>query len=172
MARGDPEAVGEFYELWFDRAYAMVRFLSKRDEAFCLDVVQDGMLKIVRAVRRFDDAAALARWIARILHTTTIDSLRREARRKRHEREAAVRRGAATTGRAPAERLELQDHNQWLQDRLAELPEEEQRLLVHRFGLGQTLRSVGAVLGISGDAAHGKIRRLLARLRASAGKVV
>ena len=108
--------------------------------------------------------------MARILHTTTIDSLRREARRRRHERVAAQRRGVAAAG--AGDWLETKERLQWLQSRLDELTVQEKELLFHRFGLGRSLRAVGAALGLSGNAAHGRIRRLLDRLRGSAGKVL
>ena len=52
IARGDERAFATFYELWFDRALALARSISRRDESFCLDVVQDCMLRVVRMKRR------------------------------------------------------------------------------------------------------------------------
>ena len=51
IARGDPTAFGRFYELWFDPALALARSISGRDESFCLDVVQDCMLRVVRSMK-------------------------------------------------------------------------------------------------------------------------
>ena len=168
IARGDPDAFTLFYERWFDRAYLLVRTFAQRDEAFCLDVVQDAMLKMVRRFKPFDEEARLARWVTRILHTTTIDHLRREARRLRHERVAALRRGSPPPddGRDMAA---TEERIAWLREQLARLSQEERVLLHQRFGLGKTLAAVGAVLGLTGSAAHGRIRRLLGRLRASGG---
>ncbi len=173
MARGDPNATEIFYKAWFDRSYSMVRFLSKRDESFCLDVVQDAMIKIVRSVRPFDDADALKKWVARIMYTTTVDSLRREVRRKHHERAAAEFRRNAAAGPDALERLEIEERIEWLESRIRELPDEEKKLLFHRYRLGKTLGAAGKALGITGDAAYGRIRRLLERLRSSStGKIV
>ena len=170
IAKGDPDAFAAFYEAWFDRAYALVRFIAKRDESFCLDIVQDAMLKTVRRMRAFESEKALANWVARLLYTTTIDSLRREARRLRRERAYHERRRADVRSRSRSEQDEERIH--WLEERLAELNATERSLLFQRFSLGKTLAQVGAALGLSGDAAHGRIHRLLARLRGSARKVL
>ena len=51
MAAGDGGAVEAFYRRYFDRLYAEARRATRRDESFCLDVVQESVLRIVRTVR-------------------------------------------------------------------------------------------------------------------------
>ncbi|MBI4602513.1 MAG: sigma-70 family RNA polymerase sigma factor [Planctomycetes bacterium] len=167
VARGDPEAFGAFYEAWFDRAYAMARSLTRRDESFCLDVVQDVMLRVVRSLRPMDGEELLARWVARVVHTTALDHLRREARRARREECVAAARGAAAP-EGVASKLELDERVAWLEARLAEASEEDRALLRARFGEGKTLEQAGKALGMTGDAAHGRIRRVVERLRSLA----
>jgi RNA polymerase sigma factor (sigma-70 family) len=160
IARGDEAAFATFYELWFERAYAKARGITKRDEAFCLDVVQEVMLKVARKMRALPDEESVAAWMAQALLTTALDCMRGEARRLRRER-AAARPEALPAAPAweEAERLA------WLRERLAELPATDRALLVVRFAEDGTLDEVGATLGVSGDAAHGRIWRTLARLR-------
>jgi len=38
IRRGDPEAFAVLYDAWFDRAYAIARTLTRRDESSCLDI--------------------------------------------------------------------------------------------------------------------------------------
>ena len=45
--------------------------------------------------------------------------------------------------------------------------DDDRRLLALRFEGGRTLDEVGEELGIGGNAAHGRIRRLLGRLRSA-----
>ena len=83
--------------------------------------------------------------------------MRRERRRASREQEAARRRVDTPT----PEPEELA----WVQRQLDALPAADRRLFEERFDLGKTLREAGAVLGISAFAAHGRIRRVLGRLR-------
>ena len=169
IARGDPDAFTLFYEQWFARAYSQVRSFAQRDESFCLDVVQETMLKVIWRIKPFDREDLLARWMTRILNTTTIDHLRREARRLRHECAAWARRGADPPGDA-GRLAATEERIAWLREQLARLSQEERVLLHQRFGLGKTLAAVGHALGLTGNAAHGRIRRILGRLRRSGGE--
>ncbi len=159
MARGDRAALAEFYSLWFDRAYSLARTLTRRDEAFCLDAVQEAMLRVVRSVRPMRSWADLDRWMVRVLHTTALDLLRRESRRA--AREARHRVSGEDRSAELLERIE------WVRARLAELPASEGWLLWLRLARGRTLEQAGAAANVSGDAAHGRIRRALSRLRAA-----
>jgi RNA polymerase sigma factor (sigma-70 family) len=172
ISRGDAEAFGAFYHAWFDRAYSLARALTRRDESYCLDVVQDAMLRAARSLPPLGSERALAAWMARVVHTTALDQLRREARRVRREERAAAGREARETGEAdPGRRLEIEERIQWLAARLREAPEEERVLLRERFGRGKTLAQTGEAVGLTGSAAHGRIRRAVLRLRALAREV-
>src|SRR5437763_10408707 len=91
MAAGDEAAITSFYGQHFHRLYHEARRATgERDQAFCLDVVQDSLLRIVRTVRRVEDARQFAAWLNLVVRTTAYDLLRREARRRRHESMAAM----------------------------------------------------------------------------------
>lgn len=171
IAQGDPAAFAAFYDLWFDRAYALARSITGRDESFCLDVVQDCMLRVVKSMRALQDESAVAGWMSRALFTVAVDHLRRDWRRLRREQKAAAL-APTTTEETPALQLEIAERNGWLAARLAEMSEADRSLLLERFAAGRTLQAAGAKLGISGDAAHGRIRRLLGRLRRAAKEFV
>lgn len=162
VARGDGQALAAFYARWFDPVFAQARSLTRRDESFCLDVVQETMLKVARSIRSMPTESDIARWLSRVVHTTALDLLRRESRRTARERRVSV--GSTPTGDA-AEATALDERIAWVRARLAELPAEEARLLGMRFFRGATLDAVGATSGVSGDSAHGRIRRTLGRLR-------
>jgi RNA polymerase sigma factor (sigma-70 family) len=162
IARGSSAALDEFYRAWFDWAYQMARTLTERDESFCLDVVQESMLRVARSLRGMDGLADLERWMTRVVHTTALDLLRRESRRAARER--APR--ADTGGGAAADGVESTERAEWVRGRLAALPAEDRWMVWLRFGRGRTLADTGAAAGIGEQAAHGRIRRALARLRA------
>ncbi|MFO0984765.1 MAG: sigma-70 family RNA polymerase sigma factor [Planctomycetota bacterium] len=168
IARGDPIAFGSFYELWFDRAYSLARSLTRRDESFCLDVVQDAMLRVVRALRPLPDRESLASWMRKTIHTTALDHLRRELRRRRREERAAIAAAAPSPAMAS---LEAEERLRWLEREIAALAPGDRALLAQRFVHGRTLETAGAALGLSGHAAHGRIRRLLEQLKAASRRI-
>lgn len=169
IARGDSAALTVFYDQWFDRAYDMARGLTRRDEAFCLDVVQDAMLKVIRKLRPalgITTRGGLDAWFTRVVHTTAIDQLRREARR--HGREAGPRKNAQEQPSA-SDLAQLDERLRWLTAELSRLEGEEAALVDGRFRGERSLEVVGAAHGLSGGAVHGRVRRVLERLR-RAGK--
>jgi RNA polymerase sigma factor (sigma-70 family) len=168
--RGDTDAFAVFYEVWFDRVYALARTLTRRDESFCLDVVQDTMLRVVRALRPMPDGTALERWLKKVVHSTALDVLRRDLRRTRREQRTAA--GASDTAPATApSTLDLEERMSWLAGELATLSRDDRALLEQRFVRGHTLRTAGAAVGLSGHAAHGRVRRLIEQLRSSARRI-
>jgi len=169
IAAGDERAFGAFYEAWFDRAYALARSISRRDEAFCLDVVQDAMLRVVRAMKPLPDEAAVTHWMGRVLYTTALDHLRGEARRRRREERVGAEAAARVVGPEDAAAEREQDARvRWLERQLTELSGADRLLVTERFQHGRTLEAAGAAAGITGNAAHGRLRRIVERLRAAA----
>lgn len=157
IARGDTRAFGLLYERWFDRAYAVARRLTGRDEAFCLDIVQDTMLKAARRVPRLPTEAALAAWLGKALHRTALDHLRADRRRMAREQRPQHPQGSG--------RDTLTERLAWLRTQIRELPPEEQSLLAARYARDRTLAQTGEEHGLSADAAHGRIRRTLRTLQ-------
>ena len=160
VGRGDREAFGVLYEAWFERCYAMARGFTRRDESFCLDVVQETMLRVARRIPAMRGEAELARWMVRAVHSSAVDLLRREARARKRERAAAAREidqvvDVATEATA----------GEWLERVLRDVDEQERAMLQLRYGRDATLEEVGRSAGVSGDAAHGRLRRLIRRLR-------
>lgn len=163
---GDDDAFATFYELWFDRLLAMARTTTRRDEAFCLDVVQDCMLAVVRKMTALANEEAVAAWLARTLVRGAVDRLRTETRRARREDAVAAQRQDAS---AASDQFTLDaEQHRWLRARLAELPPNDRQLLLARFDDGRTLAAVGDTFGMTGDAAHGRIRRIIMRLKHAA----
>lgn len=167
IAAGDTRALGEFYEEWFDRAFDLARQLTRRDESFCLDVVQDAMMKVIRKLRPglgIMTRGSLEAWFARVVHTTAIDLLRREARRRRREAAPA----ASARGEAPAsadEVAHLEERITWLSAEVRRLDSGEASMVAMRYLQERSLEAVGEEHGMTGAAAHGRLRRLLGRLR-------
>ena len=138
---------------------AAARRATGRDEAFCLDVVQDAMLRVVRAIRTLETEEHLRSWLRVVVQSCAYDRLRQEARRCRREQAAADRSNG--TG----EHDELDERVEWLRRELATLDAPQVRLLVLRYRLGWTLQRIGTALGLKPGAVDGRIARLVTMLR-------
>ena len=160
IAQGDERAFEAFYNDWFEPAFAMARTLTKRDESFCLDVVQDAMLKAARSMRPIHTELQLQAWVRRVVHTCALNALRSE--RRRRARELAHASNPSAIIQPIDERIE------WLREEIRKMPATDRSLLRLRFAHAATHKNAGASEGLTGASAHGRIRRAIARLSAIA----
>ena len=162
IASGNAEALARFYRGWFDRAYADARRATARDESFCLDVVQDAMIRVIRSMRAMDTEPQLRNWLRVVVQSCAYDRLRKEARRKRREE-------TVVPSDRPSERDETTDEQlRWLRNELAGMDTPETRLLVMRYRLGWTLERIGRAVGLRPGAVDGRLRRATNELREKA----
>lgn len=164
IAAGDEAAFASFYAAWFPATLALARAASRRDEPFCLEVVQDVMFAVCRRMPALRDERAVRAWMTKAVWNATTDRVRNERSRERRERVAADTR-AELVDAEPWLALAAGEQAQWLHARLAELPASDRALLAARFGDGTSVTAAGAAFGLSEDGAHGRLRRALARLR-------
>jgi len=162
MAAGDSDAVEAFYREYFDWMYGQARRVTRRDEAFCLDVVQDAVLRVIRTVKAVDSESRFRGWLRLVVQTTAFDLLRNERRRK--NREAMVGRSRPVSDEADVDSLQLD----WLAEQIARLDPEIVRIIELRFEQSWTLRRIGQVLGLSIGAVDGRLRRAMKNLRFAA----
>lgn len=156
VSRGDRDAVAAFYEAWFDRTLAAATRACGRDESFCLDVVQEVMIKVAGRMPPLATHAEVERWMWRVTYHAALDALRGEKRRR--DREQSRASGGAGHERDDA-RLE------WLRGELARLSSEERLLVRARFAGAMTLREIGVGLGHTTGAVHGRLRTTVERLK-------
>lgn len=170
VAGGDEAAVEAFYRRYFDRLYSQARRATGRDEAFCLDVVQEAILRVIRSLRPVADEAELMAWLGLVVRTTAYDLLR--ADRRRRDREEAFAAAGATRGRADDVACnsggEDDERLAWLRAELATLDPELLRIIELRYEQRWTLQRIGALLGLSTGTVDGRLRRALKGLRGRA----
>jgi RNA polymerase sigma factor (sigma-70 family) len=160
MAASDTDAVAAFYQEYFDWMFIQAKLATRRDESFCLDVVQDAVLRVIRSIKPVDSEPRLRAWLRLVVQTTAFDLLRREKRLKHRENEAA-----ATEAVEPVENGEQVD---WLADQLNLLDPQLVRMIELRFEHRWKLRRIGQLLGLTTSAVDGRLRRVLKELRKSA----
>jgi len=169
VASGDSEAFACFYRERFDEMFSAARRASGRDESFCLDVVHDAMLKVIRGIKTLESEDALSAWLRRVVTRTAYDMLRAESRRAVRERAAARSRAEASRATGTAvEHAALQERLEWLREELSKLDEETARLLHARHRAVLTLKRIGRLVGLKPGAVDGRLQRAAGRLRSGA----
>ena len=168
MAAGDHAALACFYDEYFALMYAEARAVTRGDEATCLDVVQDSMVKLLGSIRTMHSREQLDAWTRRLVRSVAIDHLRKQRRRARRE---AARDAKATTegpSHGAAYHAWVETRRAWLVRALAGNQDTEARMLRLRYLQGWTLRAIGELLGTTPGAVDGRLRRLVSKLKKQA----
>src|SRR5205823_2176320 len=122
-----------------------------------------------RKAREIHPHTTLAGWLIATTRLISRDMMRREMRRKRHERQAGEAADDAARATTPADekaRLWLDIHP-LVDDALARLDEPERSAVAMRYFQGCSIEEVAAALEISAAAAQKRISRAIERLRES-----
>jgi RNA polymerase sigma-70 factor (ECF subfamily) len=164
LAAGDENAVETFYRQYFDWLYAQARRATGRDEAFCLDVVQDAVLRIIRTVRTVQCENRFRAWLRLVIQTCACDRLRSERRRQRHEATAVVIAGSANAERL-ADEPDARDQMEWLKSQIAKLDPRLVQMIEMRFEQRWTLARISKTLGLTNGTSDGRLRRALSEIR-------
>ena len=155
MSRGDEAAIEAFYRRYFDMMYRHASRVTRRDEAFCLDVVHDAVLRIVRTIKRMNDEKHLENWLKVVVRTSAFDKLRKEMREKKRER-SRIESEHESSG---PEELD------WLRRSLLKLDPSVVRLIELRFVEGFTLGKLALMFQTTTGAIDGRLRRAIGKLR-------
>ncbi len=163
IASGDTEAFARFFDLWFEWMRREAGRATGRDESFCLDVVQDSMMRVIRSMKPMPTEDDLRRWLGVVVRSCAYDRLRAEARAR-----ARQRRGHTAT---PAEYdMELHSRIRWIEQELRSMSSCNAELLLMRYRFGWTLQQIANALGLKTGAVDGRLRRLIGMLRRHAGE--
>lgn len=160
--RSEP-AFAELMRRHLDMVYAAA-LRDVREHALADDVTQATFLLLARKASSLRPARgqALAGWLFSAARFVARDALRAQARRRRHEREAAMNRLGVVV---EANDLESEHLTPFLNSAVASLGAKDRDAVVLRFFENRSHREVGAALGVSEDAAKVRIARALEKLR-------
>ena len=149
------EIVRRHIDLVYSSALRQVRSPHLAEE-----IAQSVFLELVRQADRLAPETILAAWLYQVTHHKALNVTRQESRRKMRER-IAVEVNSDNASSYDWRRIEplLDEGMQALngRDRLA---------ILLRYFENRSLREVGAVLGVSDDAAQKRVQRAVDRLRA------
>ena len=158
--RGDQEAFAAAVRRHLDLVYATA-LRKVENEGAAEEVAQNVFATLARKARQFAPDDSLPAWLYRTTLLEAKEWLRGELRRRRREQTAAE---LGTTMKTPDEQTAFRALVPLLDEALLSLREKDRAALLLRFYEIQSLRDVGASLGVGEDAAQKRVAGALAKL--------
>jgi RNA polymerase sigma factor (sigma-70 family) len=150
---------------YVDLVYSAARRQARGDEALAQDITQTVFIHLARKGGTIRRGEALAGWLLATTRFVALNATRAEARRRRHEREAGMRKSQFQSAAAPGEEPEWNSISGVLDEAIGKLKREDRDAVVLRYFQGLSAAEIGEALAISPEAAQKRISRAVNRLR-------
>ena len=160
---GDQQAFAEYYRAFFDTMFLTVKHTTGCDEATCLDIVQDAMIKAIAKMKPLNTRQQLTAWTRAVAKTTAYDFLRKRARQQKLSENRANQ-----TTETKQHVIDDIARLTWVEEQLRQLPDELISMISLKYRMGWTLRQIGEKFGLKTGAVDGKIRRAIDELKSQA----
>jgi RNA polymerase sigma factor (sigma-70 family) len=155
---GSQPAFAELVRRHLDLVYSAAR-RQVRSPQLAEEVAQSVFTDLARNAARLKPGQPLAAWLHLVTRRAAIDAIRREARRRAHEHEAA------TLDAMKPPSSDWRAIEPVLDEAVAALEARDRTAILLRFFENKSLRDIGATLGVSDDAAQKRVARALEQLR-------
>jgi len=152
---GSREALAEIYDRCAEDVVASIERVTRRDESFALDCLQEMFMRLAAHPPTVDSHAALMAWMRVAALNVARNMIVSDQRRSRREVLTAASRGVdAGDTRDDA-----------LDPIFRQLDEDERALLRLRHVEGMRIRAIARVIGATPEKIESAIRRAMGRLR-------
>lgn len=165
----DPEALGELFEIYFDRLYSLAYRLVG-EHARAEDVMQDVFLKVHRAAHQLDPERDPGPWLTTLTRNACREQWRRRGRRvDRHARSldsgSSLRETLPTAYRDPEHETLRSERDRAVAEALMKLPVGLREVVVLRDYHGMAHEEIASVVGTRDATVRKRYSRALAKLR-------
>lgn len=171
LRRGDRAAFSCFYDAYANFVFSIARTFTHRDEATCLDILQDTMIRVIDSIPALDSHGEIRAWLTHATRCAAVDHLRKEHRRQKREQARDTHGTAATMTSAatsPSAAHASPDLATWLHGQLSHLDAETTLWLKRHIGDEVPLSTLAEGGPRTRDAIYGVVRRTLTSLRRAA----
>lgn len=161
--RGSPDALSRIYEKYLDPMLTLAMGLLN-DTASAEDVVHDVFVSFARSAPGFRLRGSLSGYLATSVVNRVRDRRRQQRRQTRRDATSCV---SCTCGEsaAPDETVIFSEQAGRLNDAVAQLPEEQQEVVLLRLAMDMKFRDIARVQQTSVNTVLGRYRYGLKRLR-------
>ncbi|AUZ55360.1 RNA polymerase subunit sigma [Stenotrophomonas acidaminiphila] len=164
-AEGDGEAFAELYAR--HRARLFHYLLGQlRDRALAEELFQDVWQRMILARSRWKPEASFATWLFRIAHNRLNDHWRAARHRPAAPDDAEQRTARLADACTPELLAHEQDERLRLRQAMAELPQEQQEVLILRLEQELSLEEIGQITGVGRETVKSRLRYAMDKLRA------
>ncbi len=165
----DPEALGEFFELYFDRLYG-VAFRLVGDHVQAEDVMQEVFFKVHRAADQLDPQRDPGPWLATLTRNACRERWRRAGRRADHQArslddESSLHDTLEAAGADPEDETLRVERGRAVVGALMKLPGVLREIVVLRDYHGMSHEEVAGVVGARVATVRKRYSRALKELR-------
>ena len=160
MVSGEEDAFCEFHWLYSDRLFRFLLVLARGGEDLAREICQTTMVKVVRAVRVFEDEEHLWNWLVRIARNNFIDAVRK--RRRGPEIVPFEMEGETAAGSVDAYEIELITA---LHEAIDDLEPDERDLVEHFYFEERAQAVIAAEQNTTVKAVESKLGRVRQKLR-------
>lgn len=171
----DPEALGSFYDRYFDRVYAYVRRLL-REAHLAEDLTQEIFMHIHQSLPSYDPARALRPWVFTIA-TNKVRDFWRSRRHQQSLREIGsvdddIGLPGTSGEEGPREAMQSAETTQLIEEAVQSLPDSMRTTLMLRYYEGLSFAEIGAIVDRNETAVRKRYSRALEELRQILSKSV
>lgn len=165
---GDDAAFAALVGRYEQKLYAFINRMTG-DGHLAEDVFQQVFLKVARNAAAFDGRASFSTWLYCIARNTTLDELRKRARRPVEAGGAPGEFGHIPDPKAvtPLDKLTREEFNERVRAAIMALPEAQREAFLLKEEADLDFEEIGAVLGCGRETAKSRFRLAVGKLRAS-----
>jgi RNA polymerase sigma-70 factor (ECF subfamily) len=170
LAKGDIDAMEEFYNLYFDRIYSMVFNQVGRNHSSAEDVVQEIWMAVIKSAKNFKGQSQPYTWLCSIAWHKIMDFQRRHYREKARLHQPAPRLDMPElqlidSAPLPEKMAELEETKKLVRGALSSLPSQYQQVLTLKYLEDMSAKEISQVLNKSTKSVESLLDRARLALR-------
>lgn len=165
IAEGDTTAFEIYFEEFFQLMLDEAQRLTNRDEATCLDIVQNSMLKVIKSMKPMNGKQHVIAWTRILVRCTALDWLRERS----NQLPRSLDENCPLTSEQE-ESLDVSARLIWIEGQLQLCEPSTKKMISLRYRMGWSLKRIAAQFGLRTGAVDGRIRRAVDKIRKNAMK--